>query len=279
MERAPLPPHERSWRHPSELAADARASIRTERASTTARVGALLGGTAAIGVFGLGVLAFTPNGDDGPAATGSSPIQRLTVMSGSAAPNPGPATTLAAFGTVGPAPVGPVANHIGATGLAVVPSRSVVDLLDHRASGATRTANGPRIDVVGRREAVPDVTIVVTVHGGTPAVASVLDAGDGDGLAIVRVHAPAPDGFEIAAGPLRPGDLVTVLAERPVEVAWTDDAVIDDGGVDDVEIPDGTAAVDTNGHLAAVYVNDEDGTTGRLIPIDDAVVAATTPPD
>ena len=279
VERAPLPPHERAWRHPSELAADARQAITAERPSGSTRTAALLGGTATIVLFGVAMLSLTPTPDTGPAATGSTPIQRLgpatltvpsTILS---APEPAAPAPIADQPTaLGPAPTGPLAAEVGSGGLAVLPSRTVVGLLERNgANGNVR--RGPRIDVVGRSDAAPwsGDTIVVTLHSGVSTLASVLDAGDGDGLAVVRVEGSNPErtaGFRVAANSPEPDGFVTVLGDEPITLAWEEMA-----GFDDATVPDGTAVVDADGELVGVY--SDHGTEGRVIPIDDAVAGAT----
>jgi hypothetical protein len=282
VERAPLPPHERSWRHPSELAADARQAITDERPSGSARTAALLGGMATIMLFGVAILSLTPTADDGPAATGSTPIQRLasgslTVPSTTSASQqtqaetPGPAS--GAIAALGPAPAGPLAVEIGTGGLAVLPSRTVVDLLRRDRSNDT-IRSGPRIDVVGRTDVTvrPAHTIVVTLHSGVTALASVIDAGDGRGLAVVSVegdHHRRSGGFLLATDTPESGDIVTVLSDEPISITW--DEMRD---FDGRSVPDGTAVVDVDGDLVGVYA--DSGVGGRFIPIDDAAAGATS---
>ena len=75
MEPGPLPPHERQWRHPSELAAATRAEIRHEKPSGFVRGAALLGGTTTAVLMGFLVLSLTPERAHGPTVTGSVPIR------------------------------------------------------------------------------------------------------------------------------------------------------------------------------------------------------------
>ncbi|MEX2626431.1 MAG: hypothetical protein WD225_06080 [Ilumatobacteraceae bacterium] len=74
VERGPLPPHERSWRHPSEVAADTRQAIRTERPSPSVRNTAIAGGTLTILLVGAVVLALSPTTAPNPTVAGSSPV-------------------------------------------------------------------------------------------------------------------------------------------------------------------------------------------------------------
>ena len=273
VERAPLPPHERSWRHPSELAADTREAIRTERPSAPTRVAAMLGGTAAITLFGVAVLTLTPTADDGPSATGASPIQRLVAVALTSPP-----TTLPARGpgAVGPAPLGPLATAIGSGSIAVLPSRAVVEMLRNEPLREP-LGQGPRIDVVARTDVTVAPTIVVTLSTGATTVATVVDAGDGDGLAILRLDGHDGDGLAISEAAPADGDIVTLLTDDPISVEWPDTEALDPSSV-----PDGTAVVDGDGELVGVYVGagtDTETDPGRLVSIDHAVVAGAASPD
>jgi hypothetical protein len=71
----PLPPHERPWRHPSEVAADITAEIRREPAPTHVRTAAAVTGIGGLLVIAVAVLVVTPRGgDDPPAATSGSAL-------------------------------------------------------------------------------------------------------------------------------------------------------------------------------------------------------------
>jgi hypothetical protein len=279
VERAPLPPHERPWRHPSELAADARQAITDERPSGSTRTAALLGGSATILLFGVAILSLTPTTADGPTVSGSTPIQRLAssalTVPSTTPPAPGQVSgqTSSQVTALGPAPTGPLAAEVGAGGLAVLPSRTVIGMLQHeRSNGDIRS--GPRIDMVGRSDASSWSAgiIVVTLHSGVTTLASVIDVGDGAGLAVVRVAGDPDDvapGFRIAANAPEHDDMVTVLSDEPITMPWQETA-----DMDHASVADGTAVVDSEGDLVGVYT--EHGDDGRIILIDDAVSGATT---
>ncbi len=61
MDRAPLPPHERSWRHPSELGPPAH-----EPTSTSGRVIIATAATLSLLLVGLLAISMTPDEGDGP---------------------------------------------------------------------------------------------------------------------------------------------------------------------------------------------------------------------
>lgn len=268
VERAPLPPHERSWRHPSELAADTRQEIRTERPSRSVRTAALTGGTLTIVLVGAVVLSLTPRGAANPTVAGSTPLpQRITsVALASPATDTIRRSTAAAAAAGTPAPLvetvasartaAPLATVLDEDGLAVLPSHSVVARLHHGHRGA-RT------------------TITVTLHDGSTSTASVVAAGDGHGLAVVRVDGPPATTSSFAVAPDVPGDreIVTVLAGEPIEVEMRHLT----GGDPDVTtlatmlttMLDGTAVVDGDGQLVGLLTTDAAG--GRLLALDESV--------
>lgn len=291
VERAPLPPHERSWRHPSELAADARRDLVAERASTTARTAALTGGTATILLVGIVVFALTPRGPGNPSAMSSSPVERIAIASlsvplGSAptatttpalAPSAIPESTTATVTDVVPSttvhPLSiqstlvsmptpqqrPLVTELGTEGYAVLASRTVVELTDPTAPE-------------------PD-SLVVARHGGSIAVASVIDAGDGEGLAVLHLGdaagEPTGAGYEVAAQPPDDDSMVTVMSDEPISVEMS--------GLPSVELTgasDGVAVVDAHGHLVGLYVDDpDDDSDGWFIPVDATLGDAIAPPD
>lgn len=292
MERAPLPPHERSWRHPSEVAAATRQEITAEQPSRSTRAAALLGGTATIVLFGVAVFALTPAAGEGPTATGSTPVRGLSSAALAASTTVPDARTSDARSTdarpsdarpsapvlAGPTPLGPLVTVVGDAGLAVLPSRTVLALLDDRSTTAALRL-GPLIDMVGRSASPPRLpgTIVVTLEDGTAAVAAVVDSGDGDGLAMVRLDHDDIAGVPVADHEPEPSETVIVSGPEPVAIEWPShetDEVLE--LPDDADVPDGAAVLDEDGHLVGIYV-DEHPVGGRLIPIDDVVAAIATP--
>ena len=67
MDRAPLPPHERPWRHPSELGPPT-----PEPTSTSGRVIIATTATLSLLLIGLLVISMTPGKDHPPQAVASS---------------------------------------------------------------------------------------------------------------------------------------------------------------------------------------------------------------
>jgi len=79
---APLPPHERTWRHPSELAAVERQELRLAQAPTSTRAFALITGTLGLLAVGALLLSLTPRGGDAPIAIGATTLPRAGELTG-----------------------------------------------------------------------------------------------------------------------------------------------------------------------------------------------------
>jgi hypothetical protein len=73
VERAPVPPHERTWRHPSELAAGARAQLVAEPATTSAKLLTISLGAFTLIALAVVVVSFTPDRADDGLADGATP--------------------------------------------------------------------------------------------------------------------------------------------------------------------------------------------------------------
>ena len=74
MDRAPLPPHERSWRHPSELGPPEH-----EPTTTTGHVLIATTALVGIGLIGMLVLTFTPDHSDDLSTAGATTTRAATV--------------------------------------------------------------------------------------------------------------------------------------------------------------------------------------------------------
>lgn len=82
VEHGPLPPHERSWRHPSELG-PTRADVEVADPTGRTHMMALAGGTLAVMAVALMVVAMTPRTSSGPialSATTTPIITRATIQ-------------------------------------------------------------------------------------------------------------------------------------------------------------------------------------------------------
>jgi hypothetical protein len=250
VERAPLPPHERTWRHPSEVAADSAIAMSAERPSATARTMALLTGTAGVLLIGIFVLSITPRGGNEPLATSSTPTTDQVPLAQMVAPV---AVSRPMSWAPGPQPI---ATLVGTTGLAVVTSRAL-----GRMAPVVQATQGGTASVAS--------SVTVRLDDGTPARASILDPGDGTGLAIVALEGPiAIEGMPVAHGQPQPHESVTVMADEPIVVAYADIARLD--------VADGTAVANRAGELIGLCSEDA---AQRFIPIDELLVDATTAPD
>jgi hypothetical protein len=198
----PIPPHERTWRHPSELAAAERHAIRHTEVQRSTRGFAIA--TGSIGLIAVAVLMIlvTPPAQDSPVA--------VSATTSPSAPRP---TTARAITPVAARAVPKVlATPIGDGHLALM------------------TAPGSSI----RRGAELDVQLT---NG--PVVTAVVDATSA-GVVIVSI-ASGQNGHEIAATQPNPDDIVTVLAEPPVTIAFA--------ALTTLDAAEGTPVLDDDGEL------------------------------
>ncbi len=180
VEPGPLPPHERTWRHPSELG-PTRADV--EHSTSNHLAGLALGTLAVVAVAGL-VVAMTPRASSSPVALSATTTPVTAIRSAVATP---PITTRPAFATTagigGPLmPIGAVLTSFSAFPHAVT-------------SGPQLTLDGTEIAA-----ALPDVHDPVLMH--TEAVTYRLAWGE---VAFLDV----PDGSVVFDGN---GDLVAHVA-------------------------------------------------------------------
>ena len=226
MERAPLPPHERPWRHPSELAAETRAAIAAEPASASVRTVALLGGATGVLLIGLVVLTMTPRGGDSPTAVSATSTPLLSVAQVAL-------TSPSAFDRGDDESITtPIATPIGRDGLAVVSTQAALEAL------ATSSAT-------------VDEEIVVSLSPGRTATAAFVHLDSDDELALVEItdRAVSITGMDVATRLPHAREMVTVLTDPPVEVEFE--------LVDELDVADGTAVVDRSGALVGLCVEDD----------------------
>lgn len=190
-----MPPHERAWRHPSELGPPAHEP-------TTASGRLLIVSTAALGLLLVGVLAIvaTPPGD-AEVATSATPA---TVEAASAGLASSPAIPFAV-------PVRPVVVPVAAAGLG---------LTSHAVAGRAAQRDGQTIDAV--------------LPTGEPVRAVVMAIADQAGIVVVSIPAVATSAtyaLAPAAAELAPSDTVEVLGLDPavLSVAALAEAAVADG--------------------------------------------------
>lgn len=248
VERGPLPPHERTWRHPSELAAEERAEARAEPAAPSTRVFALT--TGMVGLLAVGVLIVTisPQRQASPIAISASttPVTIAVGTADDADPRVAAPNALSSTGSTRPAALtesrqpSALATPIGDGRLAFVTGRSIGDHSSEHLD--VRVASGEVIEaeIVSPMD---DTVVVVALAHGEP------------GRVIAR-HRPADH------------EMVTVMSESPVTVAYAD--------VGTLAVHEGTAVVDGNGALVGLCSRSRAGASVHLIDVTEVLGAATT---
>jgi hypothetical protein len=196
-----MPPHERTWRHPSELAAEEHAAARSEAASGISRLFAITTGSIGLLAVGMLMLAVTPGRSVAPIAISAT---TTPVTNGPVALR-GRAEALA--------------TPIGEGRYALV---TAIDLADDQGGDPAGARVGSAVDV--------------SVPGGRRHEARVVGrVGD---TVVVELDVPEP-GPRIAEDQPASHEVVTVLAEPPVTVVLDDldsldvaegTAVLDDEG-------------------------------------------------
>jgi hypothetical protein len=244
VERAPLPPHERAWRHPSELAAANRAALSAEEPSSTSRAIALIGDAAGVLAVALLVLTLAPQRTESPVAVSST-----------SSPDPSTSAQLVASASLGSDVTGlalhPIATPIGNDGLAVMSSRSIVRITQLN----TARLDNRLIDVV-----------LVTGH---VTRAFVVDPGESGGIAWVSLDAEAyGHGLDVAIEMPRADDVVTVLADPPMLVEFAQ--------IEQVEAADGTPVIDDDGDVVGMCIEHDDSGDANFTPIGDLVGDASS---
>ena len=249
MEHGPVPPHERSWRHPSELAADETAELRAIEVPRSTRTFALATGSLGLVALGVFVLVMTPSRDGAPIAVSATTAAAVTSADAETA-----APTVAAIRR-------PVADVTGAA--------LATPIGDGDYAVAVRSSVERSVD---------DLVQVVLPSGRTVAGSIVVENAD-----TVLVHLTVNEpGHRIAERRPRDRDMVTVLASPPVDVAFSDvddldvadgTAVVDaegglvglcrrsDDGTKVLMVDDDLASMDDPGALDGPDDADEPGAT------------------
>ncbi|MAT04987.1 MAG: hypothetical protein CL424_08090 [Acidimicrobiaceae bacterium] len=197
VEHGPVPPHERSWRHPSEVAADETAELRAIEVPRSTRTFALATGTLGLVAIAVFVLAMTPSRDGTPIALTATTTIQVTAA-GESAP------TFAAVR-------GPVTE--------VTPMRAALATPIGRGDYAVVIRTSVRSD--------GDDTVQVALPSGRVVTGQIIDV-DAD-TAVIQL-AEAEPGHRIAEQRPHDRETVTVLATPPITVAFAD---IDELSVDE----------------------------------------------
>jgi hypothetical protein len=228
----PLPPHERAWRHPSELAAAEREVFRSQGVSTTTRVCAVATGTLGLLVVGALVLTATPRRPESPLAVGVTTI-------------PAAAQAAEAVGAVarsGLAAIGRFTSDNADQFVAATPIRRTAPVL------ATPVGDG-RSAVVTRSstDAVTGTPFDVQLASGQVVSAAIIDDSDAD-VVVVTIERH-DDAHRIASSTPAPDDIVTVLVDPPVTIAFAELASVD--------AAEGTPVLDANGELIGLCTREK----------------------
>lgn len=249
MERGPIPRHERTWRHPSELAAEEREALRAQAAAPSTRVFALTTGTLGLLAVGVLILTVTPRRQE-------SPIAIIATTS--------PAAAAVAEGSssgsgVADSRVSALAPAFGARG-SLGPARAIEPV-----ALATPIGDG-RLVVVTRAALDDDLSddVDVVLPSGRAAVGHVVHR-TADAL-VLAIDDPPALGHAIANHRPHDREMVTVMASPPITVAY--------GDIDELSVDEGTAVFDDDGSLVGLCSRSGRGV--RLIEISEATAAATT---
>jgi hypothetical protein len=249
VERGPLPPHERTWRHPSELAAEQRAAAKAESAALGTRIFALTTGTVGLLAIGVLILTITPRRQDSPIAISATSSPSTIVASFAGDP------THRASADAAP----------GATQQTVRPN-ALIERVEHDAL-ATPIGND-RLAVVTQASlaASGGAFIDVEVANGRSSSAKILSNGS-DGLVLVLL-AEEETGHRLARSMPDDHDMVTVLATPSIDLPFSE--------IDTLEVREGTPVIDRAGDLVGLCT--QSMATGKIevVPVTREFAGATT---
>lgn len=256
VSQAPLPPHERTWRHPSELAAAEREAFRTAAAPSGTRLFATVTGSVGLLAVGLLVMTVAPDRNSAPLAVSATTIP----------------------GSVSPARL----TGVSAIGRFSSDDHPSSDGAPVRINPALATPVGDGRSALMTHESARhrDGAFDVRLTSGAVVSAAVVDTSD-DGLVVVTI-ATSDQAHEIASVPPGPDDIVTVLADPPITVPF--------GAIDEMELAEGTPILDADGALVGICTRTGEGpvvldvtghgapaATGHDEPVDTAPDDATEP--
>lgn len=246
---APLPAHERVWRHPSEVGeqtwrmTEPPLVIGRGLSAATGVVGTLLGGML------LWAMISTEAGR-GAVATARSTIVTLTDANfgaGSTSPVTSPATSAPEF-----------------EAMQAVETLTHVTLpiwLVHPAA-TTSTDATPLVQVIPVDNGALAITTAAAVEGvlvvqlelpgGARAAARVLFVDDRTGLAVLAPDTVRPGQAFTVAAEISPGDTLTFLGERRMSATVGADGTVDGEWADDAAMAEGAPVVNQRGELVAL---------------------------
>jgi hypothetical protein len=241
VEHGPLPPHERTWRHPSELAAEEHALARAATTTATTRMFAITTGTLGLLAVGLLMVAVTPDRSGSPVAISATTTPVGTVDTLAVIATPPDRTPLGLRATTEA-----VATPIGEGRYAVV---TATDLA--ATAGTARLGDAVEVEVPSGR--IHDARVV----------------GRSGDTVLVELERAEP-GLEVAENHPEGHEIVTVLAEPPVTIVFAD--------LPQLDVAEGTAVLDDDGELVGLCSQDG-GDETRLLVVGDAMLDDDTVSD
>lgn len=234
-----MPPHERTWRHPSELAAEEHAVARAATPTATTRVFAITTGSLGLVAVGLLMIAVTPDRAGSPVAISAT---TTPVVDG----------TLVAMATtaVGPVDRSPIGLRGGPEALATPIGEGRYAVVTDADLTATSTETG-----LG-------AAVRVSVPSGRMLEARIVGRA---GEAVLVELERAEPGVDLAEERPEGDEIVTVLVEPPVTI------LLDD--LPSLAVEEGTAVLDDDGELVGLCSLGGDDETLLLMVTDEMLAA------
>lgn len=235
-----MPPHERTWRHPSELAAEEHAVARAATPTTTTRVFAFTTGSLGLVAVGLLMIAVTPDRAGSPVAISATTTP--VVVDGTIV-----AMASTAVGPVDRSPIGlrgrpeALATPIGEGRYAVVTDADLTATSSDTGLGAA---------------------VQVSVPSGRMLDARIVGRA---GEAVLIELERAEPGVELAEERPEGDEVVTVLVEPPITI------LLDD--LPSLSVEEGTAVLDDDGELVGLCSQGGDDETLLLMVTDEMLGA------
>jgi S1-C subfamily serine protease len=272
-EVAPLPAHERQWRHPSEMGQQAWAHSEPPLA-----IGRGL--TMATGTIGC-VLALAVLWTMVPTQAGRSANSSVRSTSAARADS-----SAASFGTQSDlagsidVPVPPASSSIiaasttaasmstsvAATVVSPMPTYQVQQGTEVSPVAIAVAVNGGSLVVTTAQAVSADRTVTLMLPDGSVAEAKVLFVDDRSGLAVLAPNtASGTMAFVVASG-VAAGDQLSYLGDSERTTTVADDLVVTAGWFDDSVAIEGAPVVNQRGELVALCSRSGDGT--RLVRLD-----------
>lgn len=268
---APLPAHEREWRHPSEFGQQQWVVSEPPLAigrSLTAATGAV-GGLLALAV--LWTMVPTQAGRGAGSSVRSTLASRASsglstdALAGTADFSTVPATTRAAASTTTPAvattrpPTNSQANVATTAPTAPRPiaTYSVVKETELDEGAVAVAVNGGSLIITTSNAVSADLTVDLLLPDGTSESARVLFVDDRSGLAVLAPETVSEAAAFTVGTEILPGDELTFLGTTITTVTVTDDLAIDATWADTPHA-EGTPVVNQRGELVALCTHDAD---------------------